>query len=81
MERSVSPDPLRVRAGVGQPASCGGEGDSAIGRLPDDMTADDAGAAKTISTSPSQRRRESLGGSEIGRPLDQIKRRSCCVPV
>ena len=35
-----------VRAGVGQPASCGGEGDSAIGRLPDDMTADDAEAAQ-----------------------------------
>ena len=46
MERSISPDPLRVWAGVGQPASCGGEGDSAIGRLPDDMTADDAEAAQ-----------------------------------
>ena len=72
MERSVSPDPLRVWAGVGQPASCGGEGDSAIGRLPDDITSDDAGAAQnnTLHISPSQRRRESLGGSEIGRPLD-----------
>ena len=49
------------------------------------MTADDAGAAQNYTLHieiPVAEEAESLGGSEIGRPLDQIKRRrSCFVPV